>query len=458
LRIFKRRPVQSPLSQAFLDYRQAIPSIMSISQKSFRKPGYIPHPFAFTHLSGKKIFLYYRGEALPTRYDLRTEGRMTPVKDQGSAGTCWAFATYGSAESCLLPEQDWDFSENNMKDLMAQNCSEGWDRSFDGGGNQWISTAYLARWSGPVREKDDPYNTNEGSCQTFPVKKHLKTVIFIPPRKSPTDNTNIKTAIMNYGAVFSAMAYNDAYYNESTSSYYATGGYPNHAVTLAGWDDNYSRKKFDPIPPGDGAYIVKNSWGKAWGDNGYFYISYYDLWIGMENAVYNKFENPKSNQVILQYDPLGWIASYGFESDTAWMANIFKATDRLSVSGFSFYTASPASSYSLYLYTNVKPGKPRSGTVAKQIQGTVDEPSYYTRSFSSPVAVNKGDLFSIVVKLTTPGYNYPLPCQIKLEGISSNARSKPGQGFISDNGNSWSDIYEVSKDASLCLKLFATQS
>lgn len=458
MKIFNRHPVQSPLKQAFLDYRQANKSSLSISQKSFRKHGYIPHPIDFSHLSGKKIFLNYRGEALPARYDLRTNGRMTNVKDQGSAGTCWAFATCSSMESCLLPDEEWDFSENNMKNLMAQNCSDGWDRSFDGGGNQWMSTAYLARWNGPVREKDDPYNPNEGNCQTFPVKKHLKKVIFIPPRKSPSDNTNIKTAIINYGAVFSAMAYDDAYYNEPTNSYYATGSYPNHAVTLAGWDDNYSRTKFANTPPGDGAYIVKNSWGQAWGDNGYFYISYYDLWIGMENAVYNKSENPKSAQSILQYDPLGWIASYGFESDTAWMANVFEAANRMAISGFSFYTASPASSYSLYLYTNVKPGKPRSGKVAKEIKGTVEEASYYTRNFSSPVTVNKGDLFSIVVKLTTPGYDYPLPCQIKLEGISSNAQSKPGQGFISDNGSSWYDIYEVSTNASVCLKLFAMQS
>lgn len=51
----------------------------------------------------------------PTSYDLRTQGRVTPVRDQGTCGSCWSFATYASLESCLMPGESWDFSENNMK-------------------------------------------------------------------------------------------------------------------------------------------------------------------------------------------------------------------------------------------------------------------------------------------------------------------------------------------------------
>ncbi|MGS0764568.1 lectin like domain-containing protein [Syntrophomonas curvata] len=457
MKIFNRHPLRSPVSPNFTKYIQEARTGLNISQKPISKEGYIPHPLDLSHLGGKKIFLGYRAEALPASFDLRSQGRMTGVKDQGPAGTCWAFATCGSMESCLLPEEEWDFSENNMKNLLAESCPEGFDRSFDGGGNQWMSTAYLARWSGPVREKDDPYDPLEGNCKVFATKKHLKRVIFIPSRKSPTDNTNIKTAIMNYGAVFSAMAYDEVYFNEQTAAYYAPEGFPNHAVTLAGWDDNYSRKKFKSIPPGDGAFIVKNSWGKNWGDQGYFYISYHDLWIGVENALFYKAESPKTSQLILQYDPLGWIAGYGFQSDTAWMANIFKADARMAINGFSLYAASPASRYSVYLYTNVGAAKPRSGKLVKTVKGTADEPSYYARNFSSPITVSQGEIFSIVVKLTTPGYNYPVPCEIKMEGISSKARSNPGQGFISDNGSRWHDIYDIAPDSSICLKAFAVK-
>lgn len=457
MRIFNRKPVRSALNPDFVKYQQEAKMGVTLSQNAMAREGYIPHPLDLAHLSGRKIFLGYRAEALPASYDLRKKGRITEVKDQGPAGTCWAFATCSSLESCLLPQEEWNFSENNMKNLMAEACPEGYDRPFDGGGNQWISTAYLARWSGPVREKDDPYNPLEGNCDAFGPKKHLKGVVFIPPRKSSTDNTNIKTAIMNYGAVFSAMAYDDASYNEATAAYYTTEGFLNHAVCLAGWDDNYSRKKFKSNPPGDGAFIVKNSWGRNWGDKGYFYISYYDVSIGNENALFNKAEAPKSTQTILQYDPLGWIGSYGFQSDTAWMANIFEPGTRMAISGFALYTASPASRYTVYVYTNVKAGKPRSGKLVKKFEGTVDEPSYYVRPFSNPVSVSQGEKVALVVKLTTPEYNYPVPCEIKLEGISSKSSSKPGQGFISDNGSRWYDIYEIAQDASICLKAFATQ-
>lgn len=454
MRIFKRQPVRSPVNPDFIKYQQSLKQSNGV-QISGHKMGYIPHPLDLSHLTGKKIFIGYRGEALPSFYDLRQKGRVSPVKDQGPAGTCWIFATNSSLESCLLPEEKWDFSENNMKNLLAEECPQGYDRSFNGGGNQWMSTAYLTRWSGPVLEKDDPYDPFEGNCNVFSTRKHLKRVVFIPPRKSPTDNTNLKTAIMNYGAVFSGMAYDDGYYNEQTSSYYSTEGFPNHAVSLVGWDNNYSRKKFKSSPPGDGAFIVKNSWGKNWGDNGYFYISYYDFFLGVENALFSKTGNPKSTQIIHQYDPLGWIGSVGFESDTAWFANIFEAESNQKISGFSFYTASPNSSYSIYLYENITAGKPRSGKLVKSLKGTVDEPSYYVRNFSNPIGVNKGQKFSLVVKLTTPDYNYPIPCEVRIDVISSKATSSPGQGFVSENGKTWYDLYDLITDTSICLKAFA---
>ncbi len=69
-----------------------------------------------------------------------------------------------------------------------------------------MSTAYLARWSGPVNESDDPYYPNNWtSPNNLPLKKHVQNVSFIPDRQGPKDNDNIKLAVKNYGAVVTTL-------------------------------------------------------------------------------------------------------------------------------------------------------------------------------------------------------------------------------------------------------------
>ena len=87
----------------------------------------------------------------PAGYDLRTAGRLSPVRDQGRYGTCWAFASLASLESSLLPGTANDFSENNMAHRS------GYALGYGDGGNSYMAAAYLLRWAGPVSEADDPY-------------------------------------------------------------------------------------------------------------------------------------------------------------------------------------------------------------------------------------------------------------------------------------------------------------
>jgi len=74
------------------------------------------------------------------------------------------------------------------------------------------------------------------------------------------------------------MCYDNAYFSSATSSYYFDGSdYSNHAVAIVGWNDSYDRNNFNNVPPGDGAFIVKNSWGADWGEDGYFRIAYSEM-------------------------------------------------------------------------------------------------------------------------------------------------------------------------------------
>jgi C1A family cysteine protease len=413
--------------------------------------GYIPPPLDLSHMTGQPIFLEtYQLLSYPASYDLRTQGKVTPIKNQGPCGSCWSFATYGSLESSLLTSETWDFSENNLKN------THGFDMGHCDGGNHNMSTAYLARWGGPISEADDPYNpTSNSSPSGLSVQKHAQDVLFLPDRAGPLDNDTIKQAVMTYGAVYTTMYWSSSYWNEANDAYYYTGTtYANHAVAIVGWDNDFPKTNFKaPNPPDNGAFIIKNSWGTGFGINGYFYISYYDSNIGKDNAVFTAEQTANYN-TSYQYDPLGWIGSYGYGSNTGWFANIFTASSNEQIAAVSFYAASPDSSYEIYIYKDISPGQPKSGSLAGSKTGTIRSAGYHTIPLDSLIDLTPDQKFSAVVKLSTPGYNYPIPLEYPYFGYSSLATANAGESYVSHDGNSWSDITNSHPNTNVCLKAF----
>lgn len=413
--------------------------------------GLIPSPLDMSHNRGLSIIPEAKKLTLPPFYDLRDLNRLTPVKDQGTCGSCWAFATYASLESWILSEDavTWDFSENNLK-----NC-HGFNWAGCEGGNSQMSTAYLVRWDGPVDESDDPYHDWEEYCiPGLEEKKHVQTVLWIPDRGDPLDNDNIKQAVMEYGAVYTSMHYEDSYYNRANYTYYYDGGAPsNHAVAIVGWDDNFDKNLFNTPPPGDGAWIVRNSWGSAWGEDGYFYISYYDSRIGTENALFIDGREPY-DFTLYQYDPLGYILGAGYDTDSAWAANIFTPISNGNLISVGLYAATVNTSYEIYVYDTFT-GDNFSNLIATK-SGTIASPGYHTISLDSPLPLSGGDDFAVVVKFTTPGYNFPIPIEYPLPGYSDAARANPGESYVSNSGETWTDITSVWSNTNVCIKAIAS--
>ena len=450
------RPSLAPLNPAFEQHLRGL-TIGGLGPQSQQEPvrGLVPPPLDLSHNRGKRIStLSYATNGFPAFFDLRAQvpARLSPVRNQGGCGSCWAFATYGSMESCLLPAQAYDFSENHLKN------THGFDWTCCEGGNHWISTAYLARWSGPALESDDPYNPSSCVSPTsVPVCKHVQRVDFIPDRAGPLDNDNIKQAVMNYGAVHTAYYHSNTYYNGATYSYYYSGGQlANHAVCIVGWDDDYDKSRFLTTPPGNGAFIVRNSWGSGWGQGGYFYVSYYDSLIGTENAVFHNAEPADNYNQIYQYDPYGWVSSVGYGTDTAWFANVFTAATDTQIAAAGLYTASLQSTYELRVYLDPDSGPIASGGPVSVAMGTIQNPGYQTIVLGSPVFVESGRRFSVVVRLTTPDYNYPIPIEQPLTGYSSAASARRGESYISSNGSVWSDLTDSYAGSNVCLKAYAT--
>ncbi len=470
---------QAPLNPKFVEYQLMKNRGLDIARQKApngRGLGLAPSPVDLSHVGASSsgpgsgslettvspLILNLEGD-LPTSYDLRNFNGVTPVKDQGNAGTCWAFATYGSLESYLMPDE-WNFSENNMKNLLSNAAPEGFD--FPDGGNQFMSTAYLARWSGPIDESDDPYDASSSYSEGYPAfseMKHVQEVEFIPGAQGPSADEYIKQAIMEKGAVYSTMYVDtsDFYsrFNSATNAYYYEGSSSsNHAITIVGWDDSFPSSNFLNTPPGDGAFIVKNSWGTGWGNNGYFYISYYDSQIGTSNAVFTA-EGTDNYDFVYQYDPLGWVTSIGYGTTTAWAANVFTATGYEQIKAVSFYTTDSDTIYNLNIYTGVA-GGPTLGDLVCEQNGPISTSGYHTAVLDVPVSISEGQKFSVVVKLSNPAYKYPIALEKPFSGYSSNAVANPGESYISSNGESWTDVTSIrtNKETNVCIKAFTVEN
>jgi len=311
---------QAPLNPEFLQYQvQRKAKALSTRTADGHSLGYIPSPFKLPQPATSLPGLQGKIKALPSSYDLRTYSKMSSVKDQGAEGNCWAFATYGSMESYLLTSESWDFSENNLCNL------HGFNYAYGAGGNANMSLAYLTRWSGPVLESADPYSNGAGNSPTgLTVQKHVQSALLIPDRTSSIDNDAIKQAIMTYGGLYSTFCWDSTYYNSGNGAYYYSGAAnANHAITIIGWNDAYNRNNFNTTPVGDGAFLIKNSWGSSWGNAGCNWISYYDAKIGKDNCMFLNAESTANYTSSYEYDTLGLCSAYGYGSTTAWGANIF---------------------------------------------------------------------------------------------------------------------------------------
>ena len=438
--------------------------------------GFIPSPVDLSHLSPVTMEDLLADEAYgmmasgfevtgevgyPSRYDLRDVNGVTAVRDQGQAGSCWAHASIASLESYLLHNRSeiWDFSENNVKNVLASSYLGGFDRTHDGGGSPSMTAAYLTRWDGPVLEYDDPYNDLSGvSPSNITVAKHVQEVLMIPELNHSDDL--FKWGLTNYGAMAIFMEYHGSSLNSENNSYYFSGEfgeYPegNHLVTLVGWDDNYSRYNFTTTAPDNGAFIIKNSWGDNWGEDGYFYISYYDNSLRYSDSIFTA-ENVSNFDNIYQYDELGLVNNYGFSNVTGYGANIFTALTNETLEGVSFYTVDSNSFYNISIYLDPEAGPVNSSGPVSEQNGTFAIAGYHTIDLDTNVSLNTGQNFSVVVQFTTPNYNYPLPVEYPISGYSSNAHAEADQSFMSSDGIEWQDVGIY--DYNICIKAFTNEN
>jgi len=207
------------------------------------------------------------GAGLPTTWDWRSHDGVTPVKDQGGCGSCWAFGSIGALESLLAIKSD------TLVDLSDQQLVSCNGLGYGCGGGWWAFDLLIT--PGAALETDFPYVAADVACggpYTFPFKLSGWAYVDGDDQVAATDK--LKQAIYTYGPAAVAVYVGEAFQAYSSGVFdkdeLPGGGVlrcgpssdGNHAVLLVGWDDS------------KGAWILRNSWGTGWGESGYMYIKY----------------------------------------------------------------------------------------------------------------------------------------------------------------------------------------
>lgn len=390
---------------------------------------------------------------LPYKYDLREQQRVTGVKDQGAFGTCWAFATLTALESTLLPEENLLFAEDHM--TLCNHFNQG----QNDGGDYTMSMAYLASWQGPVLAEDDPY----GDGETDPSLTAVKHVQEMQVMESG-DQQKIKEAVFKYGGVQTSIyttlqdsTSTSVYYNPQTNAYcYQGSEKSNHDVVIIGWDDSYSKDHFSTPPEEDGAFICQNSWGREFGENGIFYISYYDSNIGIHNVVYTKVEDVDNYDTIYQSDLCGWVGQMGYDRESIYGANVFRAKAPEQIEAAGFYATGKDTSYDVYVVKNFKDTSSLDPeNRIKVAQGQLSNAGYYTIRFDAPVEVETGERFAVMIYITTPNAVYPMAIEYAADELTEGVDISDGEGYISIRGSQWNRV-EEQVQSNLCIKAYSS--
>ena len=442
----------------------------------------------YSYIDGTEIT---KAAAYPSTYKT---ANLPDVRNQGSYGVCWAFSTISLIETNLIKKNlvsnDIDLSELHLVNY-TYNCVndplgglEGDINKFDTshgsvmqyGGNVEMAANSLLDWEGAVNEDVVPYTTEYvrqvENNQLDDSLAYGKDVAHVQNfyRVNTTSKEDIKKAVMDYGAVSisywsdQSSNWSTQYYNSLTAAYYCPEGHTtNHAVNIVGWDDDYSSDNFATKPEGNGAWIVRNSWGSEYGKDGYFYLSYYDKSIysvgyTLEAELSDNYNNNYQYDGAMLYGYMGYAGSNKY-------SNIFEAKANLggseNIKAVSFMTGSSTNlNYTVSVYTNLSDdANPESGTLAAQKSGVTTYDGMYTVVLDSSVNINEGKKFSVVVEVNsnsgkTSYLAYERSMQSGEAGYWCTASIKANQSFINSPYNGWNDFSNKSYGGNFIIKAF----
>ena len=358
-----------------------------------------------------------RSSQIPSTYNSVDEGFVTSIKNQNPYGNCWAYAACSVAESYLIKKgmasSDIDLSEAHLNYYMYHNKGDKYENTDNDQTNVIGKYSFTDVGADPRMLQLAMSNFGLASETIYPISKittmqgskedqnntqYVMTNSNLLCQQAKGNESIIKQAILDNGSVLAC------YYDTSTayknSNYYNSNKVNsfNHAISIVGWDDNYDANNFDNKPTRNGAWLIKNSWGTGFGNQGYFWMSYDEYSLG---SVYSyEFKN-KDEGNIYQYDGTNNAIKYTLSSNTSTYANEFlvKGTSE-ELSAVSVGSATSNIPYKLEIYTNLTDiNNPTSGNCEVNQNGIIENDGINYIKLSKGISLKDNTYYSIVFTL-----------------------------------------------------------